>query len=448
MPGLTERDVRAARAKKSELFIWDGQLPGFGVRVKPPSAKNPDGVKTFLVQYRVGHQTRRVKIGRHPAFRVEQARTQAIALLNEIGSGGDPSLRVRRERSNQGDTVEAVGADFIERYAKARGRRSWKETERIFRVYVCPRLGRRPIRDVKRRDIIELLDYVADNHGRIMANRVLAAVRKLFNWAISRDIIEASPVVGIEKPGQEESRVRVLTDGEVREVWKAAEALGYPYGHLTKALLLTGQRRGEVTAMRRSEVDCKDRVWTIPPERTKNKLPHEVPLFPALSALLASIPEGGDYIFKTGRIGDKPVNSFTLAKQRLDATILVGGRKEAEERGGRKAKVEPMPHWTLHDLRRTMRTRLSKLGVKPEIAERVIGHVPSGVRAVYDRHEFREEKRKALALWGQSLASIIEPSDKVVVLSRDLQQHGQTSDNLVRGSRALTRPTSHTIAKD
>jgi integrase len=431
MPGLTERDVRAARAKKVELFVWDGQLPGFGVRVKPPSAKNPDGVKTFLVQYRVGHQTRRVKIGRHPAFRVEQARTRAMALLGEISSGGDPSLRARRARTKQGDTVEAVGADFIERYAKAKGRRSWKETERIFKVYVCPKIGRRPIRDVKRRDIIELLDNVGAINGPIMANRVLAAVRKLFNWAIGRDIIEASPIVGIERPGEEKSRDRVLTDGEIREVWNAAEALGYPYGHLTKALLLTGQRRGEVARMRRVEIDSKERVWTIPSERTKNKLPHEVPLFSALSALLTSIPLGGDYMFKTGRIGDKPVNSFTLAKQRLDTAILVGRQKEAEAKGGQKIKANPMPNWTFHDLRRTMRTRLSKLGIDAETAERVIGHVPAGVRAVYDRHEFREEKRKALALWGQSLASIIEPSGKVVVLSRDLRQ----------------RPASRSIAK-
>ena len=418
MPGLTERTVTAARAKKREEFLWDGQLPGFGVRIKPPSGKNPDGVKTFFVQYRIGPQTRRVKIGRHPAFRVEQARTRARALLGEISSGGDPSLRARRARTRQGDTVEAIGADFIERYAKAKGRRSWKETERISKVYVCPKIGRRPIRDVKRRDIIELLDHVGAINGPIMANRVLAAVRKLFNWAIGRDIIEASPIVGIERPGEEKSRDRVLTDGEIRELWNAAGALGYPYGHLAKALLLTGQRRGEVAGMRRAEIDSKERVWTIPPERTKNKLPHEVPVVAPLSALLASIPEGGDYIFKTGRIGDKPVNSFTLAKQRLDTAILVGRQKDAEAQGGRKAKADPMPHWTLHDLRRTMRTRLSKLGVDAETAERVIGHVPAGVRAVYDRHQFREEKRKALALWGQSLAGIVDPLDKVVVLSR------------------------------
>ena len=172
-----------------------------------------------------------------------------------------------------------------------------------------------------------------------------------------------------------------------------------------------------------------DHAGSIPAERTKNKLPHEVPLFPALTELLASIPIIGDNLFKTGRTGDKPLNSFTVAKERLDAAILDGRRRDAEAQGGRVRKVEAMPHWTLHDLRRTMRTRLSKLGVVPEITERVIGHVPSGVRAVYDRHQFREEKRVALARWAQSLANIVDPSDKVVVLSPGGPRPGLTSQN-------------------
>ena len=230
MAGLTEKAVSAARAKNDEAFLWDGQLPGFGVRIKPPSSKNPDGVKTFFVQYRVGPQTRRIKIGRHPTVKVENARKMAIELLGEIGGGGDPSERRRRERASQGDTVEAIAKLFVEKYVKAKGRRGLRETERIFKVYVNPTLGKRPIHNVKRRDIIELLDNIAVENGPIMANRVLAAVRKLFNWAIARDIIEASPVVGIEKPGEEKKRERVLTDGEIREAWNVAEAMAIPMG--------------------------------------------------------------------------------------------------------------------------------------------------------------------------------------------------------------------------
>jgi integrase len=414
--GLTERAVSAARARASEVFLWDGQLPGFGVRIKPASLKNPDGVKTFFLQYRVGPQTRRIKIGRHPALRVENARKIAVDLLGQVNAGGDPSGQRRNERASQADTVEAIAGLFIEKYAKAKGRRGWRETERIFRVYVVPTLGKRPIRTVKRRDIIDLLDAVAENNGPIMANRVLAAVRKLFNWAIARDILDASPVVGIEKPGEETSRDRVLSDAEIRRVWNAAETLGYPYGHFAKALLLTGQRRSEVAAMRWQEVNDSEQVWTVPPERTKNKLAHEVPLARPLADLLVSIPRSGDYVFKTGRTGDKPLNSFTLAKQRFDAATSNLGQEATKGRRNASDEVPSLPHWTLHDLRRTVRTRLSKLGVQPEIAERVIGHVPTGIRAVYDLHQFREEKRAALAIWAQSLANIIDPSDKVVAL--------------------------------
>jgi integrase len=350
-------------------------------------------------------------------MKVETARKIAIDLYSQAKAGGDPAARRRRERASQADTIEAVGELFIEKYAKAKGRRGWRETERIFKVYVAPALGKRPIRAVKRRDIIDLLDGVAENNGPIMANRVLAAVRKLFNWAIARDILEASPVVGIEKPGEETSRDRILSDPEIRMVWKAAEALGCPYGHFAKALLLTGQRRSEVAAMRWQEVNDSEQVWTIPPERTKNKLAQEVPLVRPFADLLASIPRSGDCVFKTGRTGDNALNSFTLAKQRLDEVISNLGQEATEGRRNASDEVPGLPHWTLHDLRRTVRTRLSKLGVQPEIAERVIGHVPTGVRAVHDLHQFREEKRVALAIWAQSLANIIDPSDRVVAVA-------------------------------
>jgi hypothetical protein len=157
MAGLTENDVKSAQTKDKELFLWDGQLPGFGCRIKPPSRKNPEGVKTFFLQYRAGVRTRRVKIGRHPGCKVEVARKKAIKLLGEIGDGDDPSEEKRREREMAGDTVAAIAAQHIEEYAKPnpakkrRGIRSWRERQRIFKVYVNPVLGPRPFREVKSR---------------------------------------------------------------------------------------------------------------------------------------------------------------------------------------------------------------------------------------------------------------------------------------------------------
>jgi integrase len=411
MGGLTEKGVRAARAKDKEVFLWDGALPGFGCRIKPPSAKNPDGVKTFLVQYRKGAKTHRAKIGRYPIFNVVRARKQAIKMLAAIGEGGNPAIEKKQERQAKRETVRAVADDFIRRYAKAKGRRSWPQTKRIFDIYVCPRLGNRALIEIGRRDVIELLDHVAEHNGPIMANRVLSALRRMCGWAAGKDIIPTSPVVNIEKPGQENRRQRALDDLEIRDVWAAADAIGYPYGPLVKMLLLTGQRKGEVAGMRRAELAMTERLWVVPAERMKGKAAHAVPLTEPTAEIVAvaleRIPAGAACVFQTERGGDKPANGLGNAKKRLDTEI---------HKARTAAGLADPPHWTLHDLRRTMRTRLSKLGIDPEIAERVIAHVPGGVRATYDVYQFLNEKAAALALWARALDNILAPSGKVVML--------------------------------
>jgi len=444
MTGLTERRIREASAKDGEVFLWDDDVRGFGCRIKP------SGAKVFLVQRKRGPRgaarTQRVTIGHWPVMKVEKARIEAIKLLAHIADGADPAAERRGEREAMGDTVQDRAKEFIEKHAKAKGRRSWHESERIFTVYVNPTLGKRPISDVKRRDIIELLDDIADRKakhpetgeavgGPIMANRVLAAVRKLFNWAIARDIIETSPVVGIERPGEERKGKRVLSDAEIREIWAAADTLGYPYGYFVKALLLTGRRRTPVAQMRRSEIDANARVWNPPPSSANKEAP-ELPLFTALEELLDSISnKEGDFVFKGRALrrhgprvtvasadDDKPINSFAAIKDKLDAAIRAARKTAAAKRGGDAAKVKPMPEWDLQrDVRRTVRTRLGELGVSDEIAGLVMGHDRQGIKAVYDHSKRREEKRRALELWGQALARILDPAPtaNVVVLGAE-----------------------------
>jgi len=459
MSRLTEKAISAARAGKAEVFLWDGEMPGFGCRIKP------SGVKTFLIQYRVGNRTRRVKVGRWPVMKVEKARIEARRLLTEIGDGGDPSARKRRERKMAGDTVAAIAAQHIAEYAKPdpkarrQGLRSWRERERIFKTYVNPVLGKQPFHQVTRRDVIDLLDDVGRKNGRVMANRTFGAVRAVFNWALSKDIIGASPVAGIKRPGEERRGARILGDAEIREVWTAASALGYPFGHLVRLLLATGQRRGEVAGMPRSgeiEADDDGAVWTIPAARTKNKLSHEVPLSSLAIELIenaASVREEAvrkaaadrgeapaaadapEELFLFTTTGDRPVSGFSRAKGRLDGAILDARRKAAREKSRLDPKkVEAMPSWEVHDLRRTMRTRLSKLAIDPEIAERVLNHVPGGLRATYDLHRFRAEKREALDKWARALAAIVRPvaEDNVRELRR--AQH----DEIPARAAALT----------
>ncbi|HTO83722.1 MAG TPA: integrase arm-type DNA-binding domain-containing protein, partial [Methylomirabilota bacterium] len=287
MAGLTEKSVGAARAKTGEAFLWDGELPGFGVRIKPASRRNPEGAKTFLVQYRVGNRTRRIAIGRWPVVKVEKARTKALRLLAEIGDGGDPSARLRRERQQaaegQAKTLQSVADRFFAEIGATEGDeqsngkrrrkeplRTAKDVKRQLDRFLLARFGKQPVGEITRGDLIAMVDDIADNNGPIMANRALAWTKRLFRWAASKDLIASNPAADIEKPAAERKRDRVMTDDEIREVWAATGTLPYPTGHYIKALLLTGRRRASVAQMRRSEIDATRRVWT-PGGATANK---------------------------------------------------------------------------------------------------------------------------------------------------------------------------------
>jgi integrase len=243
---------------------------------------------------------------------------------------------------------------------------------------------------------------------------MLSVTRKMFRWAVRQGIISISPVQEIDAPGgRETARERALSDQEMGEFWRATELLGYPYGPLSRLLLVTGQRCSEVAGMRDSEMEDGAKLWTIPRERTKNKLTHEVPLSQLALDILASLPAPADddnppdCLFISGNRGDTPVRQFKDAKAKLDKLILAARREALRNAGEDPAKAAPMAHWTLHDLRRTMRTNLSKLRLDPEICERIINHVPAGVRRTYDVHAYREEKREALTAWAVRLQQIL-----------------------------------------
>jgi integrase len=307
-----------------------------------------------------------------------------------------------------------IGA-VVDEQSKRKGRkvlRTAPEVKRTLEKFLLPKFGDRPISDVSRRELIALFDDIADNNGPIAANRALAWVRRFFKWARSKDYIETSPAADIEKPGEETKGTRVLSDGEIKEVWAAAGTLPFPYGHFVKALLLTGRRRTSVATMRRSEIDRVQRTWR-PSNGTDNKQQPELPLFTALESLLDSVPaltedeNEADHIFRSGT-ADVAINSFTAIKADLDAAIV----KARNEAGIKK----PMPEWDLsRDVRRTVKTRLADLGVQKEIRDLIMGHARQGMDAVYDHSERRDDKRRALEAWGNLLASIPEPRPSNVV---------------------------------
>jgi integrase len=265
---------------------------------------------------------------------------------------------------------------------------------------VKPRIGRLGIYEVRRSHIIKMLDEIEDANGPVAADRTLAYVRKAFNWHATRDDQFNVPVVrGMArvKP-KERARTRVLSDDEIRAIWPDL-AKAETFGAFTKTLLLTAQRRDEVSHMSCKEIGS-DGIWTIPAERYKAKRPNFVPLSRAALAVIAAQPKYDDCDYVFASRAKTPYSGYSKSKAKLDKAVFAAMKKQAKK----GAKVEPIPNWTLHDLRRTAKTLMARAGVRPDISERVLGHVIAGVEGTYDRHSYADEKRDAL----EKLAAIIE----------------------------------------
>ena len=419
---LTAAYVERVRApKEGQDDHFDAALPGFALRV------SYKGARSWVVMYRSpverdkrGNRKQcRMTIGRFPGLDLVDAREKAREYFDMVERGIDPARERERPKAvieGAPETFGALADLFIERYAK-RQTKGWKETERIFEVYLKPHWSHLPITEIRKPDVAALLDFVEDNHGRTMANRTLAAVRKCFNWAIDeRGLLEFSPVGRNMARGKEVKRERVLTDDEIKAAWLVGDGKGYPFGPFLKLLFMTAQRRSEVSGMCWSELSDDLTIWTIPAERAKNKRRHEVPLPEQATELLSAMPrvKGVDYVFSTGRSvkGDRPISGFSKFKRKLGKDMVP---ILAEILDVKPDKVK-IPEWWLHDIRRTASTVMGRCGIPRDIRDRVLNHTDRTVGAVYDRHEYRDEKRHALEALGQYLDGVIDPdkTDKVI----------------------------------
>lgn len=391
MAKLTTKAVEAAKAGPARREIADDVARGLYLVIQP------SGAKSWAVRYRVNGRPVKETIGPLSAIGLAEAREMARERLALVARGIDP--RAEREAKRQAaaeakkNTVAAVADDFVQLYCM-RHNRGWRQQQRVLQRHVLPRLGDMPINAVRRRDVARMVDELG--HMPQAARVALAAVRKLFAWAMEREIIEANPAAGI-KAARVQRRDRVLSDAELRRVWLAADAAGYPFGAYVQLLILTGCRRNEIAAATWADIDGA--VFTIAAERFKTGRPHVVPLSRLAQQILASVPriEGVAHVF-AGR-GDVPLSGFGKRKAALTAAATV--------------------EFALHDLRRTVRTGLSRLRVPFEVAERVLGHVQGGVAAHYDHHAYLDEKRTALEAWARHVESLIRPAPaNVVALDR------------------------------
>lgn len=411
------------------LEIPDGLLIGLYFVVQPT------GRKSWAVRYRYQGKPRKFVVGAYPAFDLAAAREAAKTALRRVQEGADPaSEKQEAKAATKGEDAaartrfDAVLRNFLLRYAKPKNR-SWRETARQLGLVpdkanpkgaddpntfltakdsVADRWGDRQIASIKRAEVIQILDGIVDRGSPVMANRVLAALRKLFNWSLERDLVEANPCDRVKPPAAEKSRDRVLSDDELRALWKACDGLGYPFGPMFKTLILTGQRREEVASMTWREIDAGNKTWTLPRERVKTDKAHDVPLSDEAAKVLDKLPRvaGAGLVFTT--TGDTPVSGFSRAKSNVD-------EKMAELLG---AELEP---WRLHDIRRTVASGMARLGIGIAVIEKILNHTSGtfgGIVGVYQRHEFADEKRRALDAWGSYVVALVnnQKTDNVVRL--------------------------------
>jgi integrase len=313
-------------------------------------------------------------------------------------------------RTPESDTFGAVAADYLERHVRVNNRQStFAEAKRDLERNIPVKWRNRPIASITRRDVIDLIDGLIERGALVQANRTLARLRALFNWAIGKDRIAVSPAARMSLPTQERARDRVLSDDELRWFWQACDEIGWPFGPLAKLLLLTAQRRDEVAGMTWAEVDLDRGVWTVPRHKAKNDRKHEVQLSAAAVTVLRSLPRFGDLIFTTTL--KTSVSGFSRAKRRLDAEMRRA--KDAE-----LGKADVIPNWTLHDLRRTATTGMAGLKIAPHVVDRILNHTGGtihGVAAVYNRFEYLEKRRAALEAWGRHVEGFITPAPTNVV---------------------------------
>jgi integrase len=407
MPKLKLTDAAVSRLKpptKGQKDHWDSLTPGFGVRI------SHGGTRTWLVQARVlkngvWKQTR-ITLGRYPAMTLAEAREEARGVQKDAQAGKDPRGHDKRNRTSMEEasrhTWASLAEMFLMKYAERKGLRSstLRDYRRALQGPDVQDWADKPVATFTRKDIRERLDTVAER-APIHANRLRAYWGKFFVWLVENEWIEASPVIGVARPVPERSRDRFLTQLEIPAVWQAFDVAGPAFASMLKVLLLTGQREGEIAALKWSEVvglDGEDPKIELPAERTKNRKPHVIPLSPQIVEIIRSQPrfKGGDYVFTSGD-GKTHVKGFSKGKAKIDAVLSEGG--------------VVIPPWRLHDLRRSVSTGLSEwLGIEPHVVEAILNHVSgtkAGVAGNYNRAAYLPQRRTSLSLWANHIDELL-----------------------------------------
>lgn len=394
---FTVKKIESLKPQAKRYDVFDGRIEGFGCRV------SPTGNKSYFLVQQSGGKRRRYTIGRVGQLSLEAARARAIEWRTLVRNGKSPVAERQKAQRTPASTFKEVAEKYIA--VRCGDMKRGKEIEALIRNRLIPGFKEWDVADIQAVDVSEFVQKLdrdlegRSRGGRAASTKALERLKAIFAWATASGYVTANVCASVSPLKYAKDRDRVLSDNEIKAVWKASFELGYPYGHFFRLALITGQRRNEVASMKWADINDAN-IWTIP--ETKSGRPHVLPL-PALAIeLLNDIPrhQNAQYVFTTtaGRLGadgkprsDKPIAGFSKAKKTLD-------------------EISGVTDWRLHDLRRTMRTRLSGLQVSMEVAERVLNHAPRGLLKVYDQYDYRKEKRDALARWA-GYAAVVEAEE-------------------------------------
>ena len=394
---LTERRIRALKADSQRTEVMDGALPGLGIRVYPA------GSKSWFLRYGPREARQRIVLGPYPALSLDAARNKARELVAGVKiSGRDPMAERKAERTarRKADTAtfEALAACYIEEHAKRHKRlRGWQEDERKLRVEVLPAWGSRPAAEVRRADVRELLERIAEERGGVCANRTRALVSRVFTFGIEKERVESNPVYGFKRLYVEKPRERVLAEEEMGALWPLFERLQPAVSAAWRLVLLTAQRPGEVLSMRWRDLERDSRGWwwNLPAELTKTNRAHRVPLSPqALAVIDALRPLTGS-------------SEWVLAS-RADGKRLTW----LSHSSARLREWSGLEHFTPHDLRRTAATWLGRSGVRPDTIDQLLNHAAGRISRTYNRAGYDAEKRQAVIVLGELVESVLSGEER------------------------------------
>ena len=384
---------------------------GLQLRVRALADGKPS--RTWLLRFKFKGEETRIALGRFPGMTIDQARGEARKARDLASQGIDPRRARPQRRSaptagasapgtaaaapSAPHSIETLAAEFLDQHVRPH-RKAPQYAERIIAKEILPSWRRRDARTITPREVVELLDGIVARGSRVMANRTAAILSQMFRYGIHRAIVDSSPVQLLYRPGgREKPRERALTDEEIAALLQNIDVImrSPRMAHAIRILLATGQRRGELALARWRDVDLKARIWHIPPEHSKTGAAHAVPLSDfavhEFERLKATAPARSKFVFATEE-GDAPIDPKLITR------VIARNRESLG-----KKKIAP---FTAHDLRRTCRTGLAKLGIAPHVAERVLNHKQPGIVGVYDRHGYENEMREALDQWGKHLATL------------------------------------------